>query len=65
MGHWSLQVGDDRAGKMGIALKVAGYDGLVKPGTQIETPKAFVAALSGNLDDIGNQILDWQYQYLW
>jgi hypothetical protein len=65
MGHWSLQVGDERDRQMGIVLKVAGYDGLLRAGTRLETPKAFLAALSGSLDDIGNQILDWQYQYLW
>jgi hypothetical protein len=65
MGHWSLQVGGDTGKQIGVALKVAGYDGQLKPGAQIDTPKAFVAALSGDLDDIGNQILDWQYQYLW
>ena len=37
----------------------------LKPGAQLDTPKAFTAALSGDLDDIGNHILDWQYQYLW
>ncbi len=65
MGHWSLQVGGARGEQVGMALEVAGYDDLLKPGAQFDTPKAFAAALSGDLDDIGNQILDWQYQYLW
>jgi hypothetical protein len=67
MGHWLLQVGSLQTGgeAMNVALKVAGYDGQLKPGAQLDTPKAFSAALSGDLDDIGNQILDWQYQYLW
>jgi hypothetical protein len=65
MGHWSLQVGSQTGEQIGIALQVAGYDYLLKPEFHIDTPKAFAAALSGDLDDIGNQILDWQYQYLW
>ena len=65
MGHWSLQVGSQTGEQTGIALQVAGYDYLLKPEAHIDTPKAFAAALSGDLDDIGNQILDWQYQYLW
>ena len=65
MGHWSLQVGGEKGERIGMALRVAGYDDQLKPGAQIDTPKAFAAALSGDLDDIGNQILDWQYQYLW
>ena len=38
MGHWSLQV-DDQAGKqVGISIEVAGYDGLLQPGSRIESP---------------------------
>lgn len=65
MGHWRLRVGDHTQDQIGIALEVAGYDDLLRSGQHIETPKAFAAALSGNLDEIGNQILDWQYQYCW
>jgi hypothetical protein len=65
MGHWSLKVGSQTGEPIGIALQVAGYDYLLRPGAHVDTPKAFAAALSGDLDDIGNQILDWQYQYLW
>jgi hypothetical protein len=62
MGHWSLKVGGEA---MSVALKVAGYDAQLKPGAQLDTPKAFTAALSGDLDDIGNHLLDWQFQYFW
>jgi hypothetical protein len=65
MGHWSLQVGGGKGERIGVALQVVGYDDELQPGAQIDTPKAFAAALSGDLDHIGNQILDWQYQYLW
>ena len=37
----------------------------LSPGGQVITPKAFTAALSGDLDAIGNQILEWQYRYFW
>jgi hypothetical protein len=65
MGHWSLQVGDHTGEQVGVALQVAGFDQALLPGTRVETPKTFAAALSGDLDEIGNQVLDWQYRYMW
>ncbi len=65
MGHWVLQVGEPNGEQIGVSLNVAGYDASLQPGEQIESPKSFTAAISGDLDDIGNQILDWQYKYLW
>ena len=47
------------------ALQIAGYSDSLSPGGQVITPKAFAAALSGDLDAIGNQILEWQYRYFW
>ena len=64
MGHWSLQADAGSADAVTVALQ-ASYNSLLAPGERIETPKAFTAALSGDLDSIGNQILDWQYQYFW
>jgi hypothetical protein len=65
MGHWSLQVGDYTGEQVSIALQVAGFNQALVPGARVTTPKAFAAAFSGELDEIGNQILDWQYRYLW
>ncbi len=65
MGHWALQVGGKSSDPLAVALQIAGYDGKLAPGGEFETPKAFTAALSGSMDDVGNQILDWQYRYFW
>jgi hypothetical protein len=65
LGHWSLHAVNSTNGGIAIDLKIEGYDAHIKPGAIVETPQAFAAAISGNLDEIGNQILDWQYQYLW
>jgi len=65
LGHWKLQVGNETGDQVGVSLQVAGYDDRIPPGGQVITPKAFAAAFSGDLDAIGNQILDWQYRYLW
>ena len=65
MGHWALHVGGHSGEQVGVAIQVAGYDGHLAPGGRVTTPKAFTAAFCGDLDDIGNQILDWQYQFFW
>jgi hypothetical protein len=67
LGHWTLQVGVDAAtGSRGnVSLKVAGYSKMLDPGGHIETPKAFIGAFAGDLDAMGNALLDWQYKYLW
>ena len=64
MGHWSLQVAAQQD-PLSISLAVAGYHNQLSPGSSIDTPKAFLAALSGDLDAVGNQILDWQYRFFW
>ena len=39
--------------------------GRCKPGESFDTPRVFTGCFAGDLDDMGNQVLDWQYQYLW
>jgi hypothetical protein len=65
MGHWQLNVGASANDPVNVALEIAGYDEKLSPGAQINTPKSFIGVLSGDLDDIGNQVLDWQYRYFW
>jgi hypothetical protein len=65
MGHWSLEVGSKTGDPVQVALRISGYDSALAPGSDIETPKTFTAAFSGDLDDVGNQLLDWQYRYFW
>ena len=65
MGHWNLKVTATTDNPASVALEIAGYDDQLSPGAHIDTPKSFTAALSGDLDDVGNQLLDWQYRYLW
>ena len=48
-----------------MSLELAGFEKDLAPGAQIETPKGFMAPFSGGVDELGNQLLDWQYAYLW
>ena len=64
-GHWSSSFGQAADGSVSAQLKVAGHKQSLAPGQSIETPKAFVGLFHGDLDDAGNEVLDWQYRYLW
>ena len=46
-------------------MKVAGHKQTLAPGESVTTPKAFVGLFSDDLDEAGNEVLDWQYRYLW
>ena len=47
------------------SLQVAGHKQTLRPGQSVTTPKAFVALYRDDLDNAGNELLDWQYRYLW
>ena len=52
-------------GSVTARLKVAGYKKTLAPGESVTTPKAFVGLYHDDLDNAGNECLDWQYRYLW
>jgi len=63
-GHWtsSVDVGehDDLTVKLMAKLSVS-----LPPGKTIRTPEAIVGAFRQDLDEAGNELLDWQYAYMW
>jgi hypothetical protein len=65
LGHWTLKAGNYSGSPVNLSLRVAGYSKDLKPGESMETPKAFTGTFAGDLDAMGNLLLDWQYQYLW
>ncbi len=65
LGHWRFEIGEQDGSAVGISLELAGFDKELAPGAQIETPKVFMAPFSGGIDELGNQLLDWQYGYMW
>ena len=65
MGHWAVMAGNYDGAPVNLAIKVAGYEKDLQPGQRIETPKAFTGVFKGGIDEIGNLLLDWQYQYMW
>jgi hypothetical protein len=65
LGHWRFEIGDQEGPPLGMTLTLAGFEKELPPGGQIEAPKVFIAPFSGGVDELGNQLLDWQYAYLW
>ena len=64
-GHWIAEIGKAHDSPRSLAVRLAGYKRKLQPGESIETPKAFTGVWTGDLDDMGNQLKNWQYQYLW
>jgi hypothetical protein len=65
LGHWRFEIASQDGAARDVSLEIAGFEKHLAPGGKIETPKAFMASFSGGVDELGNQLLDWQYAYLW
>ena len=65
MGRWSSYIGNYNGGAVNVGLKVDGYKKPLNPGDSVETPKAFTGVLQGDLDEMGNELKDYQYRYKW
>ncbi len=64
-GHWTSSFSLNRNGSVTAQLNVAGHKQTLAPGESLTTPKAFVGLYRDDLDNAGNECLDWQYRYLW
>ncbi len=64
-GHWASSFSLNPDGSVTAQLKVAGHKQTLAPGEFLTTPKAFVGLYQDDLDNAGNECLDWQYRYLW
>jgi hypothetical protein len=64
-GHWASSYALNANGGVTAQLRVAGHKQTLAPGQSLTTPKAFVGLFRDDLDNAGNELLDWQYRYLW
>ena len=64
-GHWTSSFAMDARGDVAAGLEVAGYKNTLEPGQSMNTPKSFTGLFRDDLDNAGNECLDWQYRYLW
>ena len=65
LGRWASYIGNYNGSPVNVGLKVAAYKKALTPGSSEETPMAFTGVFNGDLDEMGNQILDYQYRYKW
>jgi len=63
-GHWASSFAPGENG-VDVQLRLAGYRGTLQPGETVTSPKAFTGLYRDDLDNAGNECLDWQYKYLW
>lgn len=64
-GRWAADIGNYFGGSGFVGVRVSGYQKELAPGESLITPMAFTGVFTGDLDSMGNQLKDWQYQYLW
>jgi hypothetical protein len=64
-GHWSSIIERSQTDVVSIPLKVAGHKQTLAQGESFSTPKAFVGLYGDDIDNAGNECLDWQYRYMW
>lgn len=64
-GHWRSSFSLSQDGAVTAQLTVAGHKQTLAPGESVSSPKAFAGLYQENLDNAGNECLDWQYAYLW
>jgi hypothetical protein len=64
-GHWASDFTATPDGAVNADFKVAGHKQTLAPGESLTTPMAFVGTFQKDLDNAGNESLDWQYRYLW
>jgi hypothetical protein len=65
MGRWASSFLPAQDQSVTIQFKLGGYHQTLGPGASFTTPKAFTGLFRNDLDNAGNELLDWQYKYLW
>ena len=64
-GRWQANVGNVDGAQTGVSMTLPNYSETVAAGATVTMPKAFSSTYSGDLDDMTNRLLDWQYRYMW
>ena len=60
MAHWRAEFGPGEA-----EVRLAGYSKELAPGETVRTPYSFTGLFAGDLDEMGQEILEWQYRCMW
>ncbi len=65
LGPWSAPMGAFAGSDFHCGLRLDRYRRDLAPGESVELPHAFTGVFKGDLDDLGNEMLDWQYAFAW
>ena len=65
LGPWSAPMGAFEGSDFHCGLRLNGYHRNLAPGESVELPQAFTGVFVGDLDDLSNEMLDWQYAFAW
>ena len=64
-GRWTSSYALGSNGAVAVGFRVAGFEKTLAPGETVTGPKAFCGLYQEDLDNAGNECLNWQYRYLW
>src|SRR5581483_7944157 len=65
LGRWGSRIGNYERGPVNIGYRLVKFEHTLAPGESLETPMGFMGVFDTDLDDMGNQLLDYQYRYKW
>lgn len=64
-GRWAVPVGAQGGSTASLSGTLPNYDAPVVAGQVVSAPKAFTGVYTTDLDNMTNQLLNWQYTYMW
>ena len=64
-GRWAMDAGNQHGGPGSLSLAIPNYETTLAPSESVTTPRAFTSVYVDDLDVMTNDLLDWQYRYLW
>jgi hypothetical protein len=65
LGTWTLST-DRMESKTSITASLPGLaNRMMTPGERLKLPVVTLGAFSGDLDDMGRRVYNWQYEYMW
>lgn len=65
LGPWAAPMGAFAGSQFHCGLRLDRVSRNLAPGESVELPHAFTGVFKGDLDDLGNEMLDWQYAFAW
>jgi len=65
MAHWRAEIGRLPDGGARATVRLAGYSKTLAPGQTVCTPYAFTGVFAADMDDMGQELLQWQYRHMW